>query len=161
MKFSLISKFLFAILLLFLISCNQDDPFRVDYSQVPEPFELTGVQSTETESGLIFYDLEEGEGPFTINRRDGIRVYYTGRDESGRVFDSSYRNGKDTPDFFGDLGSLIIGWREGLIGMKEGQKRVLIIPPSLAYENAPRGSSGYNLRNDTLRFDIEIAEIVN
>ncbi len=161
MTFSLTNKFLLSIAILFMISCNQDDPFEIDYSGAPDPFVITGIEPVTTETGLIYYEVEKIDGPFVINRRDQVQIYYTGRNTNGNIFDSSYRNGSTTPSFFGDLGSLIQGFREGLIGMKEGEKRVLIIPPSLGYENARQGTSGYNLRNDTLRFDIEVDKIIN
>ncbi|MBD3615927.1 MAG: FKBP-type peptidyl-prolyl cis-trans isomerase [Gracilimonas sp.] len=139
-------------------SCDEDNPFEVDYSSAPEPFNIDNATRVESETGLIYYIVEEGSGAFEVDRRDQVRVYYTGRRyESGDIFDSSYRNGNPSPATFNSLGNLISGFREGLIGMKEGGKRVLIIPPELAYGNSPNS----NLKNDTLRFDIELAEIIS
>lgn len=140
--------------LLFLNACGGEDPFQVDYSAAPEPFPIVDSTKVETESGLTYYVVEEGSGD-TVTRRSTVFVFYTGRTLDGNIFDSSYRNGAITPATFNDLGGLIQGFREGLIGMKEGEKRVLIIPPDLAYGS----SETHTLRNDTLRFDIELDEI--
>jgi|AntRauTorcE11897_2_1112592.scaffolds.fasta_scaffold03245_3 peptidylprolyl isomerase len=146
------------LLLVFTISFSScdDDPFRVDYSDAPAPFDISNADRVETESGLIYYVIEEGGGEFEVQLRDVVQVYYTGRRESnGKIFDSSYRNGSLRPSTFNSLNNLIEGFREGLIGMKEGEKRVLIISPELGYGNSPSS----NLSDETLRFDIELAEI--
>lgn len=149
----------FLFLILFTVSftaCDDDDPFEIDYSDAPPPFDIENAERTETESGLIYYVVEEGGGAFEVESRDRVSVYYTGRRESnGEIFDSSYRNGSQAASTFNSLGNLIEGFREGLIGMKEGEKRVLIIPPELGYGN----SESSNLSDETLRFDIELAAI--
>ncbi|MEX2478758.1 MAG: FKBP-type peptidyl-prolyl cis-trans isomerase [Gracilimonas sp.] len=148
------------LLLIFTVSFSScdDDPFEVDYSDAPAPFDISNADRVETESGLVYYVIEEGGGEFEVQRRDVVRVYYTGRRESnGKIFDSSYRNGSLSPATFNSLNNLIEGFREGLLGMKEGEKRVLIIPPELGYGN----SSSSNLSDETLRFDIELAEITS
>lgn len=158
-----ISKRLFSLLFLTtltlgLLSCDNDDPFEVDYSAVPEPFDISSAERVETETGLVYYVVEEGTGEFQVQRRDQVRVFYTGRiNNTGEIFDSSYRNRNTTPTSFASLENLIAGFREGLIGMKEGGKRVLIIPPELGYGNSPSS----RLSDDTLRFDVELAEIVS
>lgn len=158
-----ISKRIFSLLLLSiltfgLLSCDSNDPFEVDYSAVPEPFDISNAERVETETGLIYYNIEEGSGEFEVQRRDQVQVYYTGRiNNTGEIFDSSYRNGNTTPTSFASLENLIAGFREGLIGMKEGGKRVLIISPELGYGNSPSS----RLSDDTLRFDVELSEIVS
>lgn len=153
--------FLFLIIFTISFSACEDDPFEVDYSNAPPPFDIENADRVETESGLVYYVIEEGSGAFEVQRRDRVSVYYTGRRENnGEIFDSSYKNGSETPSGF-PLTNVIEGFREGLIGMKEGGKRVLIIPPSLGYEDSQAGTQGYNLRNDTLRFDIELDEIIS
>lgn len=141
---------------LFIASCGGEDPFRVDYSTAPDPFPIEeALKDTTTESGLRYYVIEEGTGERVVGRRDVVHVFYTGRTPDGKIFDSSYRNGNTMPSTFGDIGTLIEGFREGLIGMKENEKRVLIIPPDIGYGNSP----SHQLSDDTLRFDIELDEI--
>ncbi|HET8864757.1 MAG TPA: FKBP-type peptidyl-prolyl cis-trans isomerase [Gracilimonas sp.] len=156
-------KNIFSVFILFLLtvsisSCDESNPFEVDYSDAPEPFDIENTTMVESESGLVYYIVEEGSGAFEVEIRDAVRVYYTGRKvDTGEIFDSSYRNGNQSPTTFNSLDNLIEGFREGLIGMKEGEKRVLIIPPDLGYGDSPNSS----LRNDTLRFDVELAAILS
>ena len=59
------------------------------------------------------------------------------------------------------ISNLIDGFTEGVLGMKEGGKRVLVIPPELAYLNYTGNSRTLiDLRNDTLVFDIELDTII-
>ena len=44
--------------------------------------------------------------------------------------------------------------------MQEGEKRTVVIPPELGYGESQEGTNGFDLRNDTLVFDIELVEIV-
>ena len=162
MKFTSLSKLLFIGLIVVLASCDDDNPFVVDFSTVPPPFEIGNAPLVTTPSGLGYHVIREGSGPFEVTRRDNIRVFFTGRLTNGEVFDSSYRNGSTTPSTFSNLGTLIDGFREGLIGMRVGEQRVLIIPPSLAYGNiTERSNPNFRFRNDTLIFDIELDSILN
>ena len=83
-----------------------------------------------------------------------VSVHYTGTFQDGRVFDSSV--GGEPFQFILGAGQVIPGWDQGLQGMKVGGKRLLIIPPDLAY-----GSQGYGpIPSDaTLTFEVELVEI--
>ena len=85
--------------------------------------------STRTASGLYYRDISVGTGK-TVTAGDNVNVKYTGALANGSVFDSGTYT---TPI----PGNVIAGWNEGLIGVKVGGVRQLIIPPSLGY-----GSSG-------------------
>jgi peptidylprolyl isomerase len=65
-----------------------------------------------------------------------VGVLYKG----GKEFDSSWKTGQPLAPFVLGQGSVIPGWDQGLVGMKVGGRRELIIPSSLAY--GPRGSGG-------------------
>jgi FKBP-type peptidyl-prolyl cis-trans isomerase len=88
-----------------------------------------------------------------------IRVYYTGwlysetaTDNKGGVFDSNTL-GLGLSFILGS-GFVIKGWDQGVVGMKVGGKRRLIIPPDLAYGS---GGSGSTIPpNATLIFEIEL-----
>ena len=54
-------------------------------------------------------------------------------------------------------GRVIRGWDEGVVGMKEGGKRRLVIPPDLAYGS--RGAGGVIGPNETLIFEIELVKV--
>jgi len=151
------TNFLLAIALIFFcISCGGNDLFNSgdDFSTVPEPFSTVGVTPDTTDSGLIIYNLSEGTGQLTVGIRDQVNIFYTGRTTMGEVFDSSYKNGRTSP-LTQSVSGFISGMQEGLLDMREGGKRVLIIPPDLAYA----GTSN-SLRNDTLVFDIELDSVV-
>jgi len=82
-------------------------------------------------------------------------VHYTGRLEDGTEFDSSLRRG---PPLFFTLGAgqVIRGWEQGIVGMKEGGKRKLTIPPRLAY--GKRGA-GEIPPYATLIFDVHLVKV--
>ena len=108
-----------------------------------------------TASGLKYVDLVEGTGP-TPRIGQTISVNYIGTLENGTKFDSSYDKG--TPlQFIVGTGSVIKGWDEGLMSMKVGGKRKLIIPPSLGY--GTRGSPPKIPGNSTLIFDVELLSV--
>lgn len=121
--------------------------------------ETASLQTSEgntvtTESGLIYEDLVIGEGD-EAQVSDTVSVHYTGWLEDGTQFDSSIDRG--TPfEFTLGTRSVIQGWEEGVVGMREGGKRKLIIPPELAYGASGRGSIPPNA---TLTFEVELLEI--
>ncbi|MCH9024128.1 MAG: FKBP-type peptidyl-prolyl cis-trans isomerase [candidate division Zixibacteria bacterium] len=109
----------------------------------------------KTESGLKYRDIIVGEG---VVATDGMKVecHYTlwNSDPSGdrgKKIQSSKTSG-DT--FHCKIGvGLIKGWSEGMIGMKEGGTRQLLIPPDIGY--GKRGSPPLIPANATLMFEIE------
>jgi len=92
--------------------------------------------STKTPSGLYYRDVTAGTGK-TVATGDSVRVYYQGALASGQLFDQR-ASPQSTFDFKLGTAFVIPGWDEGLVGMKVGGTRQLIIPPALAY-----GPSGY------------------
>ena len=98
----------------------------------------------------------EGDGTEIVNHSK-IKVHYLGKLEDGTKFDSSYDRG-ETFSFQIGLRQVIEGWEKGLIGMKVGGKRTLIIPPELGY--GERGAGDLIPPNATLIFDIEIIHVL-
>jgi FKBP-type peptidyl-prolyl cis-trans isomerase len=82
-------------------------------------------------------------------------VHYTGYLEDGTVFDSSVEQGTPYKVTIGQ-GFVIQGWEQGLVGMKMGGKRRLVIPPELAYGEKGQGAIP---PNTTLIFDIELLSV--
>lgn len=109
----------------------------------------------ETDSGLIYEVLKEGDGA-TPTVEDLVVVHYSGTLEDGTVFDSSYDRGK--PETF-PVGRLIKGWTEALTLMKEGDKWKLTVPPHIGYGRA--GVGGIIPPNATLTFEMELLRITS
>ena len=111
---------------------------------------------TDDASGLKYKDLVVGTGESPA-KGDRVKVHYTGwLKKGGDKFDSSVD--RKAPFFFvlGN-GRVIKGWDIGVAGMKKGGKRVLIIPPELAY--GERGAGQKIPPNSTLRFEVELLDI--
>ena len=106
-----------------------------------------------TPTGLRYLVKAEGTGE---PPKTGATViaHYTGRLlESSRKFDSSYDRGEPI-HFKVGTGQVIAGWDEALLTMKKGEKRVLIIPPELAYGS--RGVPKVIEPDSWLVFDVEL-----
>jgi FKBP-type peptidyl-prolyl cis-trans isomerase FkpA len=112
---------------------------------------------------LVTKDLVVGTGR-TVENRTPVLVNYTGwlydgcaKDLKGKEFDSSA--GRVTPfGFIAGIGNVIKGWQQGVIGMKEKGKRLLVIPPDMAY--GAREIAGKIPPNSTLVFEVEVITIV-
>ena len=105
-----------------------------------------------TASGLKYTDIVEGTGP-TPQRGQTVTVHYTGMLENGTKFDSSLDRGRPS-DFRIGVGEVIKGWDEGLMSMKVGGKRRLVIPSALGY--GPQGRPPDIPGNATLVFEVEL-----
>ena len=84
-----------------------------------------------------------------------VYVQYTGKLVDGTVFDSSIPRGQPI-DFTLGQGQVIPGWEQGILGMKVGGKRHLVIPPGLAYGAQAVGPIP---ANSTLIFDVELVDV--
>ncbi len=109
----------------------------------------------ETESGLRYKVLQEGEGK-KVEKNNVVSVHYKGQLLDGTVFDSSYKR-KQPIEFTIGVGQVIQGWDEGIQLLKEGDKARLVIPSDLAYGKA--GAGGVIPPNATLIFDVEVIAI--
>jgi peptidylprolyl isomerase len=111
---------------------------------------------TKTESGLQYADVKAGTGakPKTGEK---CKMHYTGwlweNNAKGKKFDSSVDRGRPFTFPIGE-GQVIKGWDEGVASMKVGGKRLLLIPPDLAY--GERGAGGVIPPNATLLFEVEL-----
>jgi len=111
---------------------------------------------------LVTKDLQEGTGRTAVPLSTAL-VFYTGwlydpcaPDHKGVEFDSNV--GKRVP--FGlriGAGRVIKGWDEGLPGMKEGGRRLLVIPASMAYGNRQVGDK--IPPNSALVFEVSLAQL--
>jgi peptidylprolyl isomerase len=105
---------------------------------------------------LVTEDVVKGKGP-PAKPGDTVTVNYVGVTFStGEVFDSSWDRGQPIKVRLG-AGRVIKGWDRGLVGMRAGGRRILTIPPELAY-----GRQGYPpaiAPNETLVFVIDMVKI--
>jgi peptidylprolyl isomerase len=110
-----------------------------------------------TASGLKYVDIVEGQG---ASPKPGqiVSVKYTGTLVNGTKFDSSYDHPGGQPITF-PIGRarVIPGWDEGLMTMKVGGKRKLIVPPKLGYDTL--GKPPDIPPNATLLFDVELVDV--
>lgn len=137
-------------------ACNDSatEPPEIEVIEEVEFHESLGIdleEMTETESGLYYQDLVEGDGAEATSGAD-VAVHYVGRLRNGQTFDST--EGLDPFEFTldDDASDLIEGFNEGVRGMRVGGERKIIIPPELAYGvPGPQG---------ILIFDLELVEVV-
>ena len=104
-----------------------------------------------TSSGLQYRDEVVGRGECPV-QGSYVKVHYTGTLQDGTQFDSS--RGRGPLEFQVGIGQVIRGWDEGIMGMKVGGKRQLIIPAALGY--GARGAGGAIPPNAVLLFDCEL-----
>jgi FKBP-type peptidyl-prolyl cis-trans isomerase len=102
-------------------------------------------------------DLIPGTGAPAATGKS-VTVNYVGvLYSNGKEFDSSWKTGKPFAPFTLGQGSVIPGWDKGLVGMKVGGRRELIIPPSLGYGKA--GSPPTIPGNATLVFVVDLLAV--
>ena len=129
------------------------DNTSADVSALGGPLESADTRITA--SGLKITELSVGDGA-EASAGQTVVVHYRGTLENGKQFDASYD--RVTPFSFPlGAGRVIKGWDEGVVGMKVGGKRKLVIPPDLAYGS--RGAGGVIPPNATLTFEVELLDI--
>ncbi len=111
-------------------------------------------QAMQNVTELTIQDIKEGTGE-PVKSGNTVEVNYLGTFLDGRKFDSSYDRNQ-TFSFSVGKGEVIAGWDQGLVGMKIGGKRKLLIPSDLAY--GPNGS-GPIPPNTPLAFEVELISI--
>ncbi|HEY5366710.1 MAG TPA: FKBP-type peptidyl-prolyl cis-trans isomerase [Casimicrobiaceae bacterium] len=107
-------------------------------------------------------DIKQGNGAEAVSGKVVV-VHYSGwlydataPEGKGKKFDSSLDRKVPFGFFLGE-GKVIKGWDEGIVGMKVGGQRRLVIPPELGY--GARGAGGVIPPNATLIFDVELLEV--
>lgn len=117
--------------------------------------EVDVAAMTRRSSGLLVRDLAAGEGALAT-RGSRVTVRYTGWLADGTTFDSSEGGGGPVTFRLG-AGTAIRGWEDGLVGLREGGRRQLVVPPRLAY--GARGLPGKVPPNATLVFVVELVAV--
>lgn len=129
----------------------------------PNPETSSGIplvagDTVTTASGLKYIEVVAGQGA-TPTPGQLVKAHYTGWLTNGAKFDSSRDRGEPI-EFPIGRGNVIKGWDEGLSSMMVGGRRMLIIPPNLAYGD--RGTPGGPIPpGATLVFDVELVSAAN
>lgn len=144
-------------------SCNNDiTGLEPPSNPATETFAPSlGVDITtfsRTIDGVYYKDAVVGTGVEVITTSDSVRVTYSGYLKDGTLFDSG-TNSKFVP------AGVVQGFRSGLIGMKEGGRRKLVIPSELGYASQTvRDPSTGKItipRQSTLVFDVQLLKAYN
>jgi peptidylprolyl isomerase len=121
----------------------------------------SGSANVEDRGGVTVEDKVKGTGA-TAKNGSIVSVHYTGMLQNGTVFDSSISRGQPIQFELGS-GRVIEGWEKGLLDMKVGGKRRLIISPSAGYgaQGVTNPATGEVLipANATLIFDVELVGV--
>lgn len=121
----------------------------------PVPFDVTGLDTVSTGTGLKYIRLNSTEGEKAAPGKT-VSVHYTGYLKDGSIFDSSISRGEPISFELG-VGRVIKGWDEGISYLKEGEKARLLIPYQLAY--GERGAGQMIKPRSDLIFDVELVSV--
>lgn len=172
-----LAPILVACLALFAAGCGGGDDDSSSSSETSASTEATTTESSspaeESGSGgektkptvtvpknvspnkFAFQEVEKGTGA-TAKSGDTVTVQYVGVGyDSEEEFDSSW--GREPFTFTLGAGEVIKGWDRGVVGMKEGGRRELLIPAALAY--GPAGSPPVIGPNETLIFVVDLLSV--
>ena len=153
-----VEKLIVAALLMVAVAipaCAQKETKLAETAAQPaQQTPAASAKTITTPSGLAYEDLVVGTGPSPKSGKM-VKVHYTGTLVNGTKFDSSRDHGQPF-DFTIGVGQVIPGWDEGVMGMKVGGRRKLVIPPQLGYGAA--GAGGVIPPNATLLFDVELLD---
>ncbi|XP_054076447.1 FK506-binding protein 15 isoform X6 [Rissa tridactyla] len=120
---------------------------------------IAKCNSSPVLDSVLYQDLVLGEGQ-GVEGGDSLEVAYTGwlfqNNGLGQVFDSNVNKDKLLRLKLGS-GKVIKGWEEGMMGMKKGGRRYLIIPPAWAY--GAQGVAGRVPPDSTLVFEVEVRRV--
>lgn len=117
---------------------------------------LFWIQTAAFAADLQTKDVKIGTGE-TVLQGSEVSVHYTGWLLDGTKFDSSRDRGQPFT-FMPGAGQVIAGWEKGVVGMKVGGIRELVIPPELGY--GKRGAGGVIPPDATLKFEVEVVAVL-
>lgn len=115
---------------------------------------LEATDSRGNVKKLVIDDIKIGTGAEVVVGSQ-VTVHYIGTLPDGQEFDNSNKRGTPFTFTVGE-GRVIKGWEEGLLGMKVGGQRILVIPPEMAYGDAGIGPIPPKA---TLVFSIDLIEV--
>ena len=113
-------------------------------------------EGKDAPTGLVYQDIKKGTGPKAAAGQTVSVQYYGALYKDGSKFDASWDRGGEPFEFSLGAGQVIPGWDQGLVGMQKGGRRVLTIPPDLAYGATGSGPIG---PDETLVFVVDMENI--
>ena len=167
------------LLALFAVACGDDDEQAAAPQETAAPEPTPAAEPDTFDAASISKDLSakpqipkpSGEPPAELQAKDIVKgkgkaakpgdtvsVQYVGNSWStGTQFDASWDRGAEPFQFPLGAGQVIPGWDQGVAGMKPGGRRLLVIPPDLAYgTQSPSPEIG---PNETLVFVVDLEKI--
>ncbi|MGH3507918.1 MAG: FKBP-type peptidyl-prolyl cis-trans isomerase [Nocardioidaceae bacterium] len=117
---------------------------EIDFPESPPP------------SDLEITDINEGGGAEATPGANVVAHYVGVAHSTGEEFDASWNRGEPLPFKLG-VGQVIPGWDQGIVGMKVGGRRQLVIPPHLAYGD--RGAGAVIAPGETLIFVVDLVDV--
>ncbi len=118
---------------------------------------LNSASASSTSTRLSVTDNVVGTGP-VAKTGDVVSILYVGEFQNGTVFDSSQLHGNKPLSFLLGAHQVIPGMEEGIVGMKVGGTRTIIVPPALGYGARGRGPIPPNA---TLIFKVRLVSAVS
>ena len=115
---------------------------------------LEAIDNNGAFSRMVIDDIKEGSGA-EAKEGDTVLVHYAGTLQDGSEFDNSRKRG-EAFEFKLGAGMVIKGWDEGVLGMKEGGERILVVPPEKGYGDQGIGPIPGGA---TLIFKVELLEV--
>lgn len=173
---STFSILLFSLLLMFVSACETEDPFSIpppDFSTVPEAYDISNIEPEVIDEGVTIYVHEEGAENFFVTARDEVLAYVTLRTQDGEIIYSSFANGGTFPVPIGMINAGTVqsvfqysvllayspGFKEGLLGMADGEQRTIVVEPEQGFGNVSDSNANTAFREDTLVYDVLVSEI--
>ena len=147
----LISIALVVIIIGAVIMLHGSDENSAKAASTPSP--SAAAAASPSSAGLVTTDEVVGTGAEAVDGKT-LSMSYTGTLADGTVFDSTAKDGGTPFSFTLGAGQVIKGWDQGIVGMKVGGTRKLVIPPALGY--GAQGAGSTIPPNATLTFVVQL-----
>lgn len=131
-----------------------DFPSETNTGSQPSSSPTSSAAAVPASDELVIEDIKTGTG-VEVKSGDTVSVHYVGTLTDGQKFDSSRDRNQPFSTQIG-VGNVIAGWDQGIVGMKVGGVRKLVIPSALGYGAQAAGSIP---PNSTLVFEVELLEV--